>query len=151
MTKPSKFGIAKKREQDKSGEKFELLETGVSDAPVKDLKWTGQEFETKSDPMMDDGSGKPIILRTFEFNLPPDLPKHLIPSKKQLLDFHRSKIVAFLWKDELELIQDIKIIQSKNKRGFRIFATCQAKKGSIIPHYAEPQLLQNAIRNKPER
>ena len=106
--------------------------------------WVGQEIEFKSGPIEDTGTGQPIILRTFEFSIPPGVPKNLLPSKKQLLDFHRSKVIAFLWKDELELVMEPKIVLSKKSLKFRIFATCQAKKGSLINQ--RPQLLQNATK-----
>lgn len=130
---------------DTLGQKGELLELNAQDAPVKDIRWDAQEIETKSTALVDDGSGKPIILRKFDFELSPSIPKEHLPSKLQLLQFHKSKVIAFLWKDELELVQEMKLVfDKKNKRKFYIFATCQPKKGSLLPFNVETQLLQDA-------
>lgn len=99
--------------------------------------WEGEEAIVHSEPMLEGGGGAPIIVRRFDFNLPPGLPT---PTGELLLNFHKSKIIAFLWKDELELIREPRIEFSKSKEKFRIFATCKAKKGSIINE--RPQLLQ---------
>lgn len=95
------------------------------------IDWEGREIETKSDPLIDDGSGREVVLRRFDFNLPP-IPKEQMPTKEALLTHHKSKVIAFLWKDELELIQDPKIVMSKFGDKFRIFCLCQARKGSLI-------------------
>lgn len=99
--------------------------------------WQGEEAIVHSDPLMDDGSGMKVIVRKFDFAVPQGV---LLPPKDQLLTANRSKIISFLWMDELELIKDLRIEISKNRKHFRIFATCMAKKGSII--YEKPQTLQ---------
>ena len=105
-------------------------------------EWEGADMQTDSVPLANDGSGKPIILRTFDFDLPP-LEKENFPTKQQLLDFHYSKIIAFLWRDELVPCQKLKLMFSKDKKHFRIFATCQAKVGSNILEV--PELIQNKL------
>lgn len=88
----------------------------------------------------DPGTGGAVILRRFSFQLPP----HVRFSKQELLTVHRSRIVAFLWKDELELIMEPKVVLGK-KGQFDIYATCKAKQGSLI--FQQPQVLQDAKRN----
>lgn len=122
----------RKQSEDKQ---FKIKEVNAVDAPVKDINWQGEELEVHSDPLKDGGYGRPIILRKFDFELPNSKE---LPNKKQLLDYHKNKLISFLWKDELELIQEMKIIMGKRK--FTIFATCQAKKGSKI--IEDPKLLQ---------
>ena len=121
---------------------FKLTEENAIDSPVKNIEWEGKEVETEATPLMNDDSGKPIILRVFDFDLPPLKPEEF-PTKQQLLDFHKSKITAFLWRDELIPIQKFKAIFSKDKQHFRIFATCQAKLGSNI--LEKPQVIQKLI------
>lgn len=97
-------------------------------------------YETPpSAPLIDDGSGKRVILRRFDFELPP-YPVEQRPTKEKLLQFHKSKILVFLWKDELEPIEEFKITIAKNYKRFRIFVKCKAKQGSLI--LKEPLLLQ---------
>lgn len=107
-------------------------------------EWHGQSVETEMSSLEDKGSGKPIILRTFDFTLPPG---DELPLKEDLLNFHKSKITAFLWRDELVPIQKFKLIFSKDKKHFRIFATCQGKAGSVI--LEKPELISNIIHGKP--
>lgn len=106
-------------------------------ADIKADGWEGEEALVHSTPLVEDGSGPTVLVRKFDFAIPPNVQ---LPAKEKLLEFHRSKVLAFLWADELEPIKDLRIQIAKNKRGFRIFATCQAKKGSRI--YEQPQLLQ---------
>ena len=127
--------------------KFKITEENAKDAPCEKIEWEGQEMQTDQKPLMDSGAGKLIILRTFDFQLP---PLKELPTKKQLLDFHKSKIMAFLWRDELTPIQEFKLAFSKNcdcckqeNRHFRIFAVCQAKQGSNV--LEKPQRLQDIV------
>ena len=114
----------------------------TKEVPVDNSDWYGASLETDKTLLTNDGSGKPIILRTFDFDLPPIKPSEF-PTKQQLIDFHKTKITAFLWRDELVPIQKLKLIFSKNKLHFRIFATCQAREGSVI--LEEPELIQNTL------
>lgn len=130
--------------EDHLGRSGKLLEKDAVNAPVKDIQWEAQEMQSEvSAPLADDGSGKEVILRRFQFQFPPNLPKK--PTKKEILDFHKDRMNIFLWKDELELIQEPKVLI--NKKGYDIFATCVAKRGSLI--FSKPELLQHAINKQP--
>lgn len=151
MTKRSKSGTVAPKLTPKSkneilGNEFKVTEMNAANAPVQDVNWIGQEIEARSDIGFenDQGDGKPIILRQFEFALPMGVPMNQLPSKAKLLEFHKSKIVAFLWKDELELIAEPKIVMEGRK--FKIFATCQGKKGSLIFH--KPQTLSDVAQGR---
>lgn len=99
-----------------------------------------------SDVPLDAGNyGKKTVVRSFFFQLPPRPKGVALPDSKILLNQHRSRIIAFLWKDELELIEEPKLYWRKDlphgslrktmtfhKIPFVILAVCQAKKGSII-------------------
>ena len=122
---------------------FKFTEEDAVNSPVKDIQWEGEQVETEPQVLMNDGTGTPIIMRVFDFNLP---PLEELPNKEQLLAFHKTKITAFLWRDELVPIEEFKLIFSKDKKHFRIFATCQAKQGSTI--LERPQLLQQYATNK---
>lgn len=106
------------------------------------IEWEADHQETDAVPLIDGGTGKPIILRTFEFQI---APNEKVPTNEQLIEAHKSKITMFLWKDELVLIQELKVVKSKDQHHFRIFATCQPRAGSSI--IAEPQLIQNVMKS----
>ena len=120
-----------------------IVETDVKGAPVKDVKWYPTEVETEGVKIEDPGMGRPIILRNFEFRYPLTLKRK--PSKDQIFTKDYLKYLNnLLWIDEMELIQEPKIVFYK--KGFRIFCTCQAKRGSLLPSYVEgPKPLEKII------
>jgi hypothetical protein len=121
---------------------FQIIEENAKNSPVQNLNWEGKEVETEATPLWNDDSGKPVILRVFDFDLPP-IKEEELPKTEDLIKFHKTKITGFLWRDELVPIQELKAIYSKDKQHFRIFATCQAKAGSTI--LERPQVLQKII------
>lgn len=125
-------------DKEKISKSFNITELQAKDAPVENIEWEGHDVQTEAKPLMDTGKGKPIILRVFDFSLPANLPKR--PSKQELIDFHKGKIKAFLWKDELVMIEELKLIYSKDYKHFRIFATCQPRAGSVV--LEKPKLIQ---------
>lgn len=112
----------------KTHDSFHLTEMAAQGAPVDDIQWHGKDIEANT-RLEDPGQGRPIILRQFKFEISPDVTQ--IPTKKQLADHHLPRIKDFLWKDELELIEDLKVVKN-HKRSFIVFAICQPKKGSLI-------------------
>lgn len=107
---------------------FKVLEKDAIESPVNDIDWTGQEVGTDEVPLMDSGTGKKLFLRQFQFACPPNAEK---PSDKELLDYNRSKIMAFLWKDEMAYAGVMKVVW-KDDNNFFIFALAEAKPGSAI-------------------
>lgn len=108
--------------------------------------WEGQDIEVKSDPLVNDGSGKPIIMRFFEFQVNPEMMKYAQPTNQDLFNAHAQQIKHFLWKDGLvpyEFIEP-RIIWSKKKDGYKIMVTCEAKTGVAI--LESSQTLQELIK-----
>lgn len=94
--------------------------------------WYGQGVETDPVNLEEDGSGKAIIMRVFEFTLPPFESDDDLPTEAELVEAHKSKITAFLWRDELVPVMDYKAVISADKKSFKVFATAQAKAGSNV-------------------
>jgi hypothetical protein len=121
--------------------KFHLTEMGATNAPVKDINWHGQDLQTGV-RLVDPGEGKPVIVKCFSFSFPPtQIAK--VPNKKQLMEYHRKHIVPYLWKDGLELREDIKplkLLIDKKTNTFKIFATCAFKKGMLVPSRVQDEL-----------
>lgn len=111
-----------------------------------DDKWEGQELEVQSDPLVDTASGRPIILRYFEFTANPETFEKMQPNTQDIFTSHARQIEMFLWKDGLEPIKTIppRVIFSKKKDSYRIFVTCQAKVGVAV--LDTPQTLQDLIK-----
>lgn len=106
---------------------FQVIEKDAIDSPIKDIDWTGQEVGTDEVPLMDSGTGKKLFLRQFAFQVPPG--EH--PIDEELLAYNRSKVLAFLWKDELVFAGVMKVVW-KDDSTFFIFALAEAKPGSAI-------------------
>jgi len=131
---------------------------------VKDetgVDWQGQTIEAKAALIEKDSMnyGETTVVRTFFFQLPSRPSGVPLPTKESLLVNHRSRVVAFLWKDELELIEEPRIYWRKElpqgslrstmsiqKIPFVIIAVCHAKKGSLI--YKDPLNLNGDISPK---
>lgn len=116
------------------------LHGGQNDYEVTQAQTDGVKIE-------DSGSGKPIILRQFEFHFPPGFKGK--PKKEEILTESYIKYLEnFLWADALEMIMEPKVVF--NEKGFKIFATCQARKGHLIPYDKKDQLrpLQDKIQGK---
>ncbi len=107
---------------------FKVLEKDAIDSPVQDIDWTGQDVGTDEVPLLDSGTGKKLFLRQFQFTVPPNAER---PSDEELLAYNKSKIMAFLWKDELVYAGVMKVVW-KDDSNFFIFALAEAKPGSAI-------------------
>lgn len=98
------------------------------EAHNEDGKWEGQELGATSDPLVDAGIGKHIVIRMFEYLLNPALKRKEKPKNKQeIFNNHAGQIKAFLWKDGLVPREDISPRVVLNKKGYRIFVTCEAR------------------------
>ncbi len=112
---------------------------------VKNVGWDVKEAEIHADPIEDSGTGAAAIIRTFYFKLPPKLPE--VPGKEELLDWHKKHtVIPTLWKDELTLIQEPRIVMGK-KGAFTIFAVCgpATRLGVKSAVHERPELVQNII------
>lgn len=117
------------------------LEKNAVGSPVQDVKWDVKQAEVHSDIdlKLDDGSGRPIILRQFDYVFPPGM--QMKPTAEQILTPGYIKFLEsqLYFVDELDLVMKPRV--SISEKGFKIFATCQARKGSIISHRNTPQRL----------
>lgn len=92
--------------------------------------WKGHDLEVTSDPLIDSGTGKPYVIRSFEFSRNPD-PKVKLPSKQALFNAHAKQIEHFLWKDGLRPREDIspKVLISKDRKRYKIGVVAEARTG----------------------
>lgn len=94
--------------------------------------WLGQELEAQSDPLIDSGTGKAIVMRFFEFEANPVTFKKLNPSNQELFNSHAQQIKLFLWKDGLEPYEAIEPRIIRDKKGYKIMVTCTPKAGVAL-------------------
>ncbi len=120
---------------------FELLEKDAVDSPVKDIKWYGKEDKTDEKLMHDQGAGKPIVIRLFEFKFPPTL--ETLPTKEQILTPEYIKqMQTLLWADSLRLVMEPRVVITKE--GCQIFAPCEARTGANF--IEDPKTIQEWIK-----
>lgn len=105
-------------------------------------KWEGQDIEVKSDPLIDSGTGKPVIIRMFQFAANPEILKKFKPTKQELFNSHATQIKHMLWADGLRPLDGISpsVNTSKKREMYRIFVTCEARLGLNI--IEKPKTLQ---------
>lgn len=97
-----------------------------------------QELETRSAPMDDfGGDGKAIVLRRFQYQLPPRLKPR--PSKAEFAKYHLPRIIPFLYKDGLEQLGEPKVVFEK-KGKVSIFITASPRRGQLLKE--KPQTLK---------
>lgn len=106
-------------------------------------EWYGASRETDRKVLHDEGKGRPIILRKFDLVIPAGSD----PTEKDLADAHKSRVQAFLWRDELVLVKALDVrkgaVREDGTREATIFATCQAKAGSAI--LQAPEILNKGL------
>jgi hypothetical protein len=107
----------------------QIIEQNAKNAPVKDIKWEGQEIESERFEIKDPGVGQPVILRTFEFKINPALPKNIKPTKQDLFKYHEQMIKTMLWSDGMTILDEKKpkVQISKHQNKYRIFVLCMPR------------------------
>lgn len=122
------------------GESFQTVGT--------EHKWEGQDIEVQSDPLIDDGSGKKVILRFFHYGLNPDMLKYQKPTDQDIFNSHAQQIKVTLWADGLvpyERVTPQVIWSKKSKSNYAVMVACEAKAGVAVIESA--QTLQDLIKN----
>lgn len=127
--------MAKKEKAKKIGDGiFETKETIDTFGPSAEMEGGGtvQELSTQATtPLIDDATGQKLVLRCFEFALPPGKKWH---NKQEILTAHERFIMEFCWKDGLVVNTEVppRVVLSKKENKARIFALCEAKLGATI-------------------
>lgn len=124
------------------------IELGAENAPVENINWDVKSAEVHADPFEEGGTGEKFVVRRFFFKLPPGLAQ--TPGHDELLDWHKKQtVIPTLWKDELELVDEPRIIAGK-KGEFTIVAICAPRTilgvKSIIHEHAP--LIQDVMNQK---
>lgn len=112
------------------------------EADSSEGRWEGQEIEVKSDPIIDPGTGKTVVLRVFEYSIDPSMPVKVRPTNQDLFNSHAMQIKHFLWKDGLRPFDEgqglePKVQFSKRERKYRIIVPCEARFGQSFHERAQ--------------
>ena len=79
------------------------------DEKGKGNAWEAQQIETKSDPIVDPGTGGGVIVRNFFFKAPPREKGQKPASKTEIFSGFKQMIEISLWSDGLEPLMDKQI------------------------------------------
>lgn len=108
---------------------FELVKEWDNDLGIGAHKWYGNNEETDKSLMNDKGTGEPIVIRHFEFNLNPELKTP--PTKDQILTPEYVKhLQILLWADSLRMVLEPRVEITKEK--ILVFVPCQARTGATF-------------------
>ena len=102
----------------------------------KDVQWEATKGEVHSDTHLEDdlGTGKKVVIRTFDFAVNPQAFHHHTPSRQELFNAHAKQIEAMLWADGLAVLKEHEpqIRISKNRKNYRIVVAAEARLGESI-------------------
>lgn len=118
-----------------------LGETKVKVINTLDSSGSGHDYEVKQGEVhsdikleADEGHGKTIVIRSFDFKANPTAFKERTPSKQELFNAHAKQIEVQLWKDGLKVMPDVtpQLILDKKRRGYRIVVGAEPERGHLI-------------------
>ncbi len=111
--------------------------------------WFGSTLETPGTPMIDSGTGRPLILRTFEFAMKPLPPGTPHPTKQQLFNAHWEQIKITIRFDGLVANTDVEPRVVIGKKRYRIFILCEPKFRELI--IEQPKTLQQIFKPRQKK
>ena len=118
------------------GRKFKAIEKDAKNAPVKDIKWEGEEVMAMSDTKLEQdlGTGQEVVIRFFEFAVNEEAFKQHKPSAQELFDSHKSGMEALLWRDGLKPYDGLqpRFMFSKNKKFYRFIIAGVPRAGRVL-------------------
>lgn len=109
------------------------------------IDWTGEDINVKSDPIVDPGTGKPYLLRIFEFAKNPEFKGKI--TKQDLFNMHWRQIRNVLWGDGLvatELVNPRVEFTKDNK--YRIFILAEPRLRTVLTE--KPMRLNDALNKR---
>lgn len=106
---------------------------GIENIDGQDIQttWDKQDLELPTTRIDDySATGEKIIIRSFKFALPPPMKGVPRVTPQEMVDHHRGKITAFLFKDGLEICGDFRTLR-KGKFFFIIVPAKPTFRGGV--------------------
>jgi hypothetical protein len=112
------------------------LEEKMSQKMEKDFDghdWYGASLDTKSDPLMDPGTGKKMVIRSFDFEINPEA-EGFPDDKQELFNHHAKQIQTILWGDGLKPYEDVapKLTIDSKRMSYRIVVVAEPRTGTVV-------------------
>lgn len=126
-------------------------EIGAGDnSPVKDIQWDAKQTEAHSELTLeaDQGDGRAVIVRNFDFKMNPETWREHQPTKQELLNSHLRQIEILLMKDGLKPFTETepRVMISKNQQFYRIVVGAEPMKGWLL--HDRPKTLSQLAHGK---
>ena len=117
-------------------------------------KWIGQELGVNSGiPLVDEGKGKPYIIRQFEFSFNPEFrlklrdKKVAMPTKQELFNYHWRQLEAVLWGDGLVPCKEVEPRMVIGRKKYKIILLCEPRFKVLVAD--RPKTLQEITKPQP--
>ncbi len=118
------------------GETTATVHNSTLDGKESSVHYDVKQGEVHSDVHLEDdeGSGKTIVVRSFDFKANPQAFREHIPTKQELFSAHAKQIEAYLWADGLDVMPDVhpQVILNKKRTGYRIVVGAEPRRGHLI-------------------
>lgn len=111
----------------------------------KDTGWHGATIETPTTPMVDSGTGRPLVLRPFRFAKKEDVWAKMTPSNQELFNFHWPQMKAMIWGDGLVANTDVAPRVVIQKKAYTIFVLCEPRFRQMM--IDKPRTLQEILKD----
>lgn len=143
--KKERLASSKDIEDHIRGEGAVTVHNSDLDGKQSSVHYDVKEGEVHSDTHLEDdeGTGKTIVVRSFDFKANPQAFREHTPSKQELFSAHSKQIENILWADGLQVMPDVKVqlMLSKKRDGYRIVVGAEPRQGHII-NYRDQEKVQ---------
>ena len=119
---------------------LENLRPGEGVQVDKDMKFDyGAELSTGGTPIIDDGIGQNVLLRTFTYSINPEKIREFPNDKQKIFNDHAKYLTTLLWGDGLRPFDGAspKVIIDRKKGFYKIIVPCEARNGLIFAEQAK--------------
>lgn len=93
-------------------------------------------IETQSQTKLEDdkGTGRPLVIRTYTFQINKEAFKFHVPTKQELFDTHVRGLEMTLWRDGLTFAKDHdpQILFNKGRTHYTIFIVAEPSRGNVL-------------------
>lgn len=110
----------------------------------------GADLNAESSRIEDAGTGNTVLIRIFDFKMNPGKFKDFPTDTQIIFNSHVRQIATTLWGDGLRPLEEVppRVIINKKAHSYKIFVTCEAKRGLLFSQKDQPLPLQTLINQK---
>jgi len=94
--------------------------------------WYGASLQSPTTPLIDPASGKPLIIRSFDFRMNPEVKQ--MPNKQELFSAHSKQIMSLLWGDGFRPYEGAspRVAIDMKRRTYRIVVVAEPRLNTTV-------------------